>query len=310
MKKKAAQKTLEQRIKQLDEDARRRIQSHERVIGDKNNFGALLDLCPDPILILRKEQVLFINTRFTEAFGYSTEDLYQDESFYRLVQGKDKNELNQRLEERLARKKPIQFYRKEFIAKDGSLKPFETSARSITIENQQAVLITVRDITERRQIEQALKESHDTLEEKVKERTSELKEMNVALKVLLKKRAEDKKDIENQIVSNINSLVIPYLNRLAKSPMDYEQKTLLKILESNIAEIISPISHRLSSPSFGLTLTEIKVANLIKEGKKTKEIAGILNLSNRTIEKHRENIRKKLSLNRKENLQAYLVNIK
>ena len=71
-----------------------------------------------------------------------------------------------------------------------------------------------------------------------------------------------------------------------------------------IAEIISPISQRFASSSFGLTLTEIKVANLIKEGIKSKEIARILTLSPRTIDKYREKIRSKLSIqNKKVNIK-------
>jgi PAS domain S-box-containing protein len=166
------------------------------------------------------------------------------------------------------------------------------------------------DITERKQAELALKQNHDALEEKVKERTSDLKEMNTALRVLLKKRDADEKNIEEQILSNVSSLIIPYIKKLAKTNMDYEQQTFLKIVEANVAEIISPISNRFASSSFGLTLTEIKVANMIKEGIKTKETARILNLSPRTIDKYREKIRTKLSIkNKKVNLQSYLASM-
>ena len=52
---------------------------------------------------------------------------------------------------------------------------------------------------------------------------------------------------------------------------------------------------------------EIQVANLTRTGKTSKEIATILGLSKRTIDTHKNNIRKKLDLsNKKVNLQAYL----
>jgi len=166
------------------------------------------------------------------------------------------------------------------------------------------------NITGKKLAELALKESHELLEEKINERTLELKEMNSALKVLLRKRDEDVKSINKQILSNVSSLIIPYLRKLAKTQLNYDQQTLLKIVQANVAEIISPISHRFASSTFGLTLTEIKVANLIKEGAKTKEIARILILSPRTIDKYRENIRSKLSIqNKKVNLQSYLASM-
>jgi DNA-binding NarL/FixJ family response regulator len=59
-----------------------------------------------------------------------------------------------------------------------------------------------------------------------------------------------------------------------------------------------------------LTPTEIQVANFIRQGKTTKEIAEMLNLSPKTIEFHRDNIRTKMGIkNKKINLRTHLMSI-
>jgi DNA-binding CsgD family transcriptional regulator len=58
------------------------------------------------------------------------------------------------------------------------------------------------------------------------------------------------------------------------------------------------------------TPTQIQVANLVKEGKTTKEIAELLNSSTRAVEFHRENVRARLDLkNKKTNLRSYLLSL-
>jgi len=162
------------------------------------------------------------------------------------------------------------------------------------------------EITERKRAEQALKERGKELEIK----TSNLEELNTALRVLLKRRDEDKTEIEEKVMSNMRELVSPYLEELKKSRMDERQKAYIGILESNLKNIISPFSRTLSSKYLNLTPTEIQVAGLVKEGKTTKEIAELLNKSTRAIEFHRNNIRNKLGLkNNKSNLRSYLLSL-
>ena len=166
---------------------------------------------------------------------------------------------------------------------------------------------THTDITHAKNVEAELRKAHEELEQRVANRTRELEETNIALAVLLKKKREDTRELEQQINANVRNLVDPYLEKLTKGPLTGEQKTLVGVLKANLAEILTPFTSSLSSKFVQLTPTEIQVANLVKQGKRTKDIAEFLHLSPGTIHIHRKNIRKKLGLtNQGANLQSAL----
>ena len=81
-------------------------------------------------------------------------------------------------------------------------------------------------------------------------------------------------------------------------------------MESGLQEIISPFAQRLTSRCMHITPRELQVGNFVKEGRTSKEIADILNTTERTVVAHRVNLRKKLGLDKKSNLRTYLLSLK
>lgn len=135
-----------------------------------------------------------------------------------------------------------------------------------------------------------------------------LEEVNTALKVLLKQRGEDMQQSQEAILSNVNKLIVPYIERLKHTGLTPGQRNLIDTMEKNILEIASPFLRNPSLRLTNFTHQEIQVASLVRKGKTNKEIAEIQNVSARTIAFHRENIRKKLGLrNKKKNLQSHLL---
>jgi len=190
--------------------------------------------------------------------------------------------------------------------------PFLKEERSLI----SAITERLGRVTEHKQAEGALRKAHDELEQWVEERTKDLEikttrleEVNAAMKVLLEHSEMYKKELEEKVLSNIKVLVDPYLEKLEGSGSD-AKKIYLSIIRSNIDEIISPFTRKLSSKYLNLTPAEIRIANLVKHGKTTKEMAGILNISGKTVGFHRENIRKKIGLkNKKANLRSHLLSL-
>ncbi len=160
----------------------------------------------------------------------------------------------------------------------------------------------------------ALMKNNETLKRKERElnlRAEELEEMNTALNVLLKKRDKDRLELQEDLLMNIKRAVEPCLKMLRESGLEKKQMECFSILESSLREIISPMVRVLSSSYFELTPSEIEVAQFVKQGKRTKEIAQFLHLSENTVLSHRFKIRRKLGLiNNKVNLNCYLQSIR
>lgn len=157
----------------------------------------------------------------------------------------------------------------------------------------------VRDITERKKTE-----------EELKTKSLNLEEVNAALRVLLKQRDQDKTELEDKILNNVKKLVWPYVERLKRRILDDETKNYLNILETNLTNIISPFVQKMSAMYSQFTPTEIRVANLIREGKTIKEIASIFGVSENAVNHHRQSIRDKLGLKKqKTNLRTYLMSL-
>ena len=149
------------------------------------------------------------------------------------------------------------------------------------------------------------------LAEDLNAESARLQEANTALKVLLKHREEDRAELEGAILENVRHLVLPYVEKLRKSRLTDDQRLFLEVLETHLKEVTSSFVHKMSTHFIGFTPTEIRVSDLIRQGKSSKEIGELLGTSERAILFHRQSIRGKLGLKRRKvNLRYYLATIK
>lgn len=178
------------------------------------------------------------------------------------------------------------------------------------VHERTAALLTTNqtlteEISERKRAEQALRQS----ERQLRAKTRELNEVNAALQVLLKQQERFRGEMEDQILDNVRHLILPYLENLLTMNLNPDQQAQAEIMESNLRNLVSQFTRRLSSTNLGLTPKELQIANLIRDGRSTKEIAELLHVSARAIVFHRQNIRAKLGLvsGGKKRLQAELL---
>jgi len=301
---------------------------------------------------LEPEKVLYVSSALEKIWGFTVEELYRNPKLWaESIHPEDRNRVLELIEGTIAGPDKYAAYDVEYriVRKDGALrwihdygvnlfdkqgkvdrvngiaeditarKEAEQALRQIKAELEIMVADRTRDLAEsnlklqaelveRKLVEKALKRR----EAELQERSRKLEEMNIALKVLLKRVDEDKKDIEKKLTSNVKHLIAPYIEKLRKNHLSSTlNETYLNIIETQLNNLFSPFSHKLSSDTLAFTPREIQVADLIREGRTSKEIADILHISKGVADFHRDHIRAKLGIkNHKGNLRTHLLSIR
>jgi len=197
----------------------------------------------------------------------------------------------------------------EFILKrrDGRHVTVEICTYPLYIQAERCVLGVAHDITARKETEAELEKIREGLEIKVQERTRDLEEANTALRVLLKGHDEDRTALEESMLHNLHELVLPCIEKLKAGQLSVRQQAVLELLETNLRDIASPMMRSLTMQHLRFTPAEIAVANCVRHGRDTREIADLLRLSIKTVHFHRDNIRRKCGIkNKKVNLRTFL----
>ena len=284
-------------------DITERKRAEEELLEREQILKATLAASPVGIGLIRNRIIDQANKAMNRIWGYengfllgkSTQVLYPDIEEYQRVGREFYSEIEE---------KGIGNLETRWVTKDGKkIHCYLQGSPLVPSDVSKGVIVAAMDITDRKQVEETLKQRGLDLEMK----TISLKEANTALKVLLKQREEDKIELEKKVVLNVRELILPYLEKLKMKKLGETQQNYLNIIESNLNDIVSPFVHELSSKLIKLSPTELQVTNLIKQGNTTKEIAEIMNLAKSTIDFHRNNIRKKFGIkNKKTNLRTYL----
>ncbi|MEE8429742.1 MAG: PAS domain S-box protein [Candidatus Desulfatibia sp.] len=290
--------TIEMALYVLKVDAERK-QAEEGLKKSEEKYRTLFEVESDALFLVDEDtgNLLEANEAACKLYGYSHEELVGLKA-WNLSAEPEKTEKAIKLVEKTFL--PLRYHKK----KDGTVFPVEINANHFTLDGRKINLSAIRDITVRKQAEEALRKRTKDLELKRKS----LEELNTAMKVLLKKREEDKTELEENVMTNVKELIEPYFDKINKTTLDDHQKAFLNILESNLSEIISPFTRKLSLKYLSLTPQEIKIVNMVKIGYITKKIAKIMKISPRTVDTHRKNIRSKIGLGKKKgSLRSHLL---
>ncbi len=286
--------------------------AEEKISLSEERFRLALDASSDGVwdknLRTNKE---YLGDNWHHVLGYTEQNIKEGSlSWQKLLHPDDKPKFKTVIDNHLEGLTPRYEVELRILNKKGEWQWFLSRGKVVErSENGQALRIigTNTDVTKSKENELELQNIKNSLEDKVAEATREMVETNVALKVLLKKMERDKVELERKISDNITKLVTPYLDKLTDTKLTVQQKVLLDMLTTNLKVVTDSFAPAASSLATLLTPTEFQVANLVKNGKTTKEIAEMMYLAPATISIHRKSIRKKLGIAQQNtNLQVFL----
>lgn len=291
--------TLARELQQVSSEA------FKDVNPDVAKYQEMLEQMDEAYFELDKAgNITFFNRAALEMVGYSAKE-FMGMNSRQYIPPEDYDRLFKIYNRIYRTGQPALIFEYAIIRKDGRKAYRQTSASLIndSLNSKSTFMNLSRDITNRKMYEdEIIKKEHE-----LEIQSLSLSESNIALKVLLKQREADRVDLERKVLSNIRELIAPYLQKLKNGRLGNDELALIHVIEGNLTHIISPFLQILTITQYNLTPKELQVANLVKEGRTTKEIADLLTISTGAIDFHRNNIRKKLGLNnQKANLRSYL----
>jgi DNA-binding CsgD family transcriptional regulator len=107
---------------------------------------------------------------------------------------------------------------------------------------------------------------------------------------------DEKRAIAVQVQANVDRAVSPLVRRLRQTLVGKHEERQLALIQRALDDVTAPFLNRLESLYAALTQREIEVANMIRNGMSSKEIAEGLGVSVYTVHNLRARMRRKLRL--------------
>jgi PAS domain S-box-containing protein len=279
-------------------------QRSERLLQEaEERYRLLVEMIPDAVLVSDAQSIRFVNPAMARLMGVESSADLVGRPLLELFHPEDHAEITRRSELALSGQGPWPPDRRRLVRLDGRLVAVESTVAPCLFDGQPAILRVNRDITERVKAEEELLRK----DKEISQHARRVEELNTALSVLLEHRDLENRQKEDLVRATLTKLILPHLATLQATRLDEEQETAVELLEANLSRIMTSLSAGPLAWQEKLTPTELQVAELLRLGKRTKEIAAFLKISPSAVAFHRANIRHKLGLtHRRVNLISHL----
>jgi PAS domain S-box-containing protein len=252
----------------------------------EQHYRALIENASDMIWVLDAHgYIKYVSPSTRRILGYDPESLMGTDSFEKHHpedRQAARNRFNRRVQDILAQPDPTAEQR--YLHRDGTYLVLESITQNMLDHPAvQGVIVNARDITERKKAEQALKRSHQELENRVAERTRNLTLLNQALnnEVLVRKQKEQELKKANQskseFLANMSheirtplNAIIGFSEVLSVMASDTQQKSYLQAIITSGKHLLDLINDlldlsRIEAGKIDIQTTPVSLTTLLNE---------------------------------------------
>jgi PAS domain S-box-containing protein len=176
------------------EEITERKRAEEALRHERNRAQEYLDVAAVIMVVLDSEgKITLLNQKGYEILGYSEGDLLGQDWFVTCVPERIRHDVLAAFRQLIAGQlAPVEYFENPVIAHSGEERIIAWHNALLTDDTGQIIgtLSSGTDITERKRAEEALQKAHAELEERVKQRTAELREVNAQLQREVEERQQ------------------------------------------------------------------------------------------------------------------------
>ena len=142
----------------LIRDISERKKSDSLIKESEEKYKNLVNLANDGIAIIKDKKIEFLNQKLAEMVNYNIDEL-KDKEFIDFIAPEEKNKILQRYLKRIKGEKIPNVYESLLLKKTGDMLPVEINATIINFKGQIADMAIIRDISERKKMENKIEET-------------------------------------------------------------------------------------------------------------------------------------------------------
>jgi PAS domain S-box-containing protein len=277
----------------------------ERALRDAEaRYRGLIEFLPDAVIVSNaEERIVFANPAAARLIGASAPEKLVGRSVFEFFHTSSHATVRARSQAALAEGVAGPAERRCVVRSDQTVLDVDTAVTPIQFDNQPCVLRVNRDVTARVQAEEELLQK----DREISLQLGKIEKLNAALTALLEHREQESQRHLASLHTTLEQIVLAHVETLKGTILTADQRILIEVIEANLRNVAASFVRQLDAWKLQLTPTEIQVADMVRLGKRTKEIARLLHVSPSAIAFHRNNLRIKLGLTGQPiNLVSYL----